>query len=314
MIAIKPPEEDVAELIKNALNVFMPSGIDFCAGEVLDNLRKYSQEYQDIDVISWTVNLNLRQELTEGYNVPLTPSLGLEGKIWKFIYGKVNVSRNFRIPSMNDRYWFPGGNENLDPEKSINEEVSLILISGKREKPFNADLTLTFFNALIKEWIQWIPSGQGYWSPENVMKVKSRGAEWRTKLGYNAGKFKTMLNLSYTYTKSTNHSESESVNDKQLIYVPLHKVSGQLIIETKYISLLYSQVYTGITYTLRDNSESLPGYSVADVNFSKMFKIKKIRLGLNFDILNIWNANYQAIAFRPMPGRSYRISVKLLYN
>jgi len=279
-----------------------------------NSLAFYLMLIHEMNFIPWKVNLNMRQELIEGYKVPFTPSLGFEGKIWNFIYGKMNFSQNFRIPSMNDRYWIPGGNENLEPEKSLNEEVSIIFKPMNMKKSLNADISLSIFNALIKNWIQWIPSSQGFWTPENIMEVRSRGVEFRTRLSLMTKHIITKINLGYTYTKSTNVHESHSLNGKQLIYVPLHKVSGQIIIETRFFTFLYSQSYNGIRYILRDNSESLPAYSVANVNISKGFKIKKQQLRLQFDVFNIWGREYQSIAYRPMPGRSYKLGLRFMIN
>ena len=58
--------------------------------------------------VNWIADINIRQEFTQGYSVPLTPSLGMEGRIWKFISGRLNVSQNFRIPTLNELYWLPG--------------------------------------------------------------------------------------------------------------------------------------------------------------------------------------------------------------
>ncbi len=282
-----------------------------------NSLALYMKLIQDLKFIPWMINVNLRQELVEGYTIPFTPSLGFEGKIWKKLFGKVNVSYNYRIPSLNERFWDFGygrGNEDLEPEKSLNEELSLIVKTTSKNEILQTDIGITLYNASITNWIQWVPSGNGVWSPQNIMNVRSRGVECRTKFGYMSENINANINFGYTYTKSTNETDSESTNEKQLVYVPLHKVSGQLGVQTKYISFMYSQSYTGIRYTLSDNSENLPENTLANFNVSRVFKIKKVRLGLQFDVLNIWNADYQSISYRPMPGRSYRFSIRFMYN
>ena len=127
--------------------------------------------------LQWQVNLNLRQDLIEGYSVPFTPALGLEGKIWKILFAKANVSRNFRIPSFNELYWKPYGNTELEPEKSWNEEASLIAKIGKTKGNHESEFTATIYNSNVDDWIVWIPSGNN-WQPENVRKVWSRGLEF----------------------------------------------------------------------------------------------------------------------------------------
>ena len=47
--------------------------------------------------------------------------------IWSYISGRVNFSRNFRAPTLNERYWQPGGNPDLEPEESYNIEAGITL-------------------------------------------------------------------------------------------------------------------------------------------------------------------------------------------
>lgn len=280
-------------------------------------LGLYLMIIKDIGFIPWKINLNLRQDIVRSYKVPFTPALGFEGIIYKNISGKINVSRNFRIPSMNDRYWIPGGNEELKPENSWNEEASLVFNTTNKTQNVNAGITLSVFHSTVSDWIQWIPSEQGYWKPENVMKVSIRGLEIRSKIEFSFGNINGLLNVAYSYTKSTNGSGSNSENNlsgKQLIYVPLNKVNGQLLLRSEYFSIIYAQSYNGLRYTLRDNSESLPSFSTGNLKVSRSFQFAKSSVGLQFEVYNIWNIEYQSIEHRPMPGRSYMLSVKYLFN
>ena len=78
--------------------------------------------------IQWKTEVIVRKEIAEGYVAPITPSLGIDGKIWKFIYCKLHLSQNFRGPTFNDRFWFQPpyllGNPDLKPEISQNEEMN----------------------------------------------------------------------------------------------------------------------------------------------------------------------------------------------
>ena len=54
----------------------------------------YNQFFLPID---WSAQFNIRYELMRGFIIPVSPSLGFEGKIWRFLYGKVNISKNFSL-------------------------------------------------------------------------------------------------------------------------------------------------------------------------------------------------------------------------
>jgi vitamin B12 transporter len=271
---------------------------------------------QYLPALQWRVNLNLRQDLIEGYAVPFTPALGLEGKIWKFLYGKANFSRNFRIPSFNELYWKPYGNSDLEPEKSWNEESSLIAKIGKTNDRHSSEFTATIYNSNVNNWIVWIPEGSN-WYPENIRNVWSRGFEFTGTSLMQIKRFTIKLNEGYTYARSTNENKVYSNDNsykKQLIYIPVHRVFVNLFLSSRDYQLIYNFTLTGQRYTTSDNNQSLPWYSLHNLTIGKEFKIKKNAVSLQVDINNLWNENYQAIEYYPMPGRSYKVSVNYKFN
>ncbi len=266
--------------------------------------------------IQWRVNLNLRQDLIEDYAVPFTPALGLEGRIWKFLFGKVNFSRNFRIPSFNELYWIPYGNTELEPEKSWNEEASLVARIGKKTDKHSSEFTATFFNSNVTNWIIWVPSGNN-WQPENIREVWSRGFEFTGNSLIQIKRFVMKVNEGYTYARSTNENKvysSDNSYKKQLIYIPVHRLFLNLNLSGYNFLFNYNFTLTGQRYTTSDNKQSLPWYSLHNLTLVKNFNIQKEIIGIQFDINNLWNENYQAIEYYPMPGRSYKVSVNFKFN
>ena len=303
------------------------AGVNYALNEA--NLSAYNGSKQRYDAAifasishkfapgNWTADINLRQELTQGYNVPLTPSFGMEGRIWKFISGRLNVSQNFRIPTLNELYWQPGGNLNLKPETSFNQEAGIIinLSTQRKQNPgHKAELSITAFNSNINNLIQWVPdkvSGQTY-TPENIEQVHSRGLELKGKYSFFIANCKLSFNLAYSYTRSTNEKKLSSLDnsvDKQLIYVPVNDALASVSLDYKTFDINYSQNYIDSRYTLRDNSAKIPGYTLGSCYISKHFKFHHTGFGLQFNIDNIWNVSYVAIENMPMPGRFLRLSI-----
>ncbi len=266
-----------------------------------------------IPAIKWKYNVNLRKEFINGYDVPFTPSVGFEGQIWKMISGKLNISRNYRVPSFNDRYWVPGGNPNLKPEDSWNQEASIIFSGGKIN---SYSLTTTGFSSIVDNWILWVPDGN-LWSPQNVQKVWARGLEVEGNLNLQFAKWKILLQTGYTYARSTNEIK-QGANDnsyqKQLLYIPEHRFFVTASIVWKGFIVRYNHSYTGLQYTTIDNEESLPAYALGNFTIRKEFSYKTQQFSAQVDILNCWNKEYQAYLYNPMPGRYFKFSINYLIS
>ncbi len=262
-----------------------------------------------IPKIEWDFTVNLRQDFFDNYGTPFSPSFGLEGKIVKCIFGKVNISRNFRMPTFNDLYWYPYGNTGLVPERSWNEEATIIL---KDEKTSKYQLSLTGFNTVIDDYILWIPVSGNLWSPENIQTVRARGIEANGSTNIMIGKVLFKINAGYSYTRSTNEKQTganDNSSGKQLIYLPVNNFNGNFTFLYKGFVINYRQSFTGLRYITRDNSDYLPAYNTGDIIFSKTVKLGKFGIKLQFNIFNLYNTEYQSVAYYPMPGRNYRLSL-----
>ncbi len=266
--------------------------------------------------IGWRVDLNLRQDLAEGYIVPFTPSFGAEGKLLPFLSAKINVAKNFRIPTFNDRYWIPGGNENLKPENSWNEEVSLLFNPFRIRKKFSGELIITAFNSNVDDWIIWIPTGS-YSSPENIKKVWSRGFEAEGNLNFSIKQLKVYIKGGYTFVRSTSEAKlftNDNSYKKQLIYVPENRFYTNVTLQFKSFNISYNQSFIGIRYVTSDNNGFLPAYSTANLYLGKNFQFDKHGLYFQGEILNLWNVRYEAVLDYPMPGRSFKFTIRYTFN
>lgn len=261
--------------------------------------------------LNWQVSLNGRQEFLSGYQSPFLFSAGMEGKIWRIISGRISISRNFRAPTFNERFWQPGGNKDLRPEESWNEEAGISL--EKKLATAMVKMNFTVFNSNVDNWILWLP-GSSYWSVENAQEVWSRGLEITGDQSFGLGQLSLYLAESYTFSKSTNQKklfDLDASYKKQLIYTPIHR----MIIKTGAIyrgfNLALKGNLTGEVFSTKDNTESLPPYFLLDAIISKSINIKKdFPLTVQLNLNNMLNADYQAIPYRPMPRFGFLITIK----
>ncbi|MCX6302961.1 MAG: TonB-dependent receptor [Bacteroidia bacterium] len=221
-------------------------------------------------------------------------------------------SRTSRVPSMNDRYWFPGGNEQLKNEYAFLYDLGYKM--NQRLSPaISISSELGFFRNLIRDMIQWHPGEYTYWVADNLSRVNSTGFESSFSAAYSLNELSINLNAGYSFTRSVSaEAGTEEKIMNQLIYIPENQANGSLSTRYKNIYSVWTTIFTGRRYIVVDNSRHLPGYTVS--NFIAGIKIpyKKHSFDVNFRIENVFNLSYQAIAHYPQPGRSYHIS--LLYK
>ncbi len=249
-------------------------------------------------------------------NILLVPdfSAGMQFRIieGKEHYLKANISRNSKIPALNDLYWLPGGNPDLRNEYAFIYELSY-KVKKKISLPLTLGGDLTIFRNQIKDMIQWHPGEFSYWTAGNIKSVNTAGLEASFSLDYSLNKLLAGIDAGYSYTKATTAASGipdDTSVGKQLIYVPENQAncSFKFRYGMFYSSWLISM--TGKRYLTVDNSGNLPGYMLNDIITGLKLDLKGNSLDINFHIDNLFNINYQTIAYYPLPGRSY--SLKLL--
>jgi vitamin B12 transporter len=261
---------------------------------------------------AWKSVLSARQELTGGEWSPFAPSLGVEGYLFENLSLKAAVSRNYRVPAFDDRFFIFGGNPDLKPEDGWTEELSLEY--ARVWSALDIKLGLTAFNRNVDNWIIWLPDENFFYSPRNILQVWSRGLESSFSSTFQFGQTRLGFNARYDYVRSTNEKariEGDPSLGKQLVYVPEHKVLGQLELSRGGWYLALSHTFTGTVYTTDDHSASLPGFQLGQVILARSFSLAKITGRVFGKINNLWNESYEVVAAYPMPGRHYELGIRL---
>jgi iron complex outermembrane receptor protein len=212
--------------------------------------------------------------------------------------------------TMNDLYWYPGGNPELENEYAYQFETGADL-KFNFEAPVELEFDLTLFMNRIHDMIQWLPGQYSYWQPVNVKNVIANGLETSANLSYKSEKTSMLLKAIYSFT-SSEEVTSEGRSGYQLIYTPENQACLSFTVISGGLSASWSNKFTGIRYTSSDNSKYLPFYITGNITGGYSAKIMKVLLTLNIGIDNIYNTAYQSVAFYPMPGRSYNLSLMIL--
>lgn len=241
----------------------------------------------------------VKKDFVENISSPLQFSFSGKWNAVDWYNVGISASRNFRFPTFNDLYWSPGGNKDLKPETSYQFELrNQFNIAG-------VQLSVTPYYMKIKDMIQWLPSPLGYYSAFNTNRVESYGIESRIDYEKKFGKHNLRTNLGYSYTKSTNLD-----TDKQLMYVPFHKLFGNIDYQYNFMRLYVQGMFNGLTYadTNEKREDALEPYFVMNAGISATI-LKNYTIG--FKVNNIFNQVYATTAFYPMPLRNYSMNLNI---
>ncbi|TRZ43806.1 TonB-dependent receptor [Robertkochia solimangrovi] len=249
----------------------------------------------------WKYGINLRQEFLNEFDNPMVFSAYTIYRVLPEYSIKANISRNYRVPTFNDLFWDTGGNEDLEPEHSMQYELGNIL----NFHPFRFTVNLFYIKA--KDMIKWQPDTSGQWVPVNVASATNYGLELRGKYKISIGEHQLHFNASYAYTKAIDNN-----TDKQLIYVPYHKITGLADYSFRRWNAYYQFLMNGEVYTTTDNSDTVDAYMVANLGINYRFFQRDHGLTLGLRIANIFDKYYENVAYRPMPGRNFQF--QLTYN
>lgn len=263
------------------------------------------------------VGISVKQDLLGITPLPFSPGAFITiGKIIKksTLSATLSGARVYRLPTLNDLYWYPGGNPDLRPEHAWNSSLGLNYSYMNLIK-FNVN---GFYN-YVTDWIQWEPiPNTTIWTAKNFKRVVSRGVnvsvKAQNKVLLSDKGFVGVVYAGYSYTNTIALdaiSADDDSKDKQLIYAPLHNFSASLHLQYRryYIRTIHS--YTGVRYTATDDSQFLPGYYLTHLEVGKDFYFNNQRIGLSFRACNITNCQYQVMEGSPMPGRSYEMTARL---
>ncbi len=263
----------------------------------------------------WQFFSILRSEKRGQYTLPFMPTVGftyfpIPGKDANV---KFSTAYNARIPDLNDLYYQPGGNPDLQPEKAYQTEIV-------GEYPlWNGNLILksSAYYSTIQNWILWLNTDFGYWTPINLDRVKARGFETGFQFHYQLGKIYSQLNVRYNYTSTVydgNESKGALVKGEQLIYIPLHAYQATAALNYQHWFIDIIHAYTGKRNTAQTGNATeiyyaipMQAFSLVDAHIGRKWKFSGQSITGGFKVNNLLSSTYQLLPFRPMPGRNFNV-------
>jgi vitamin B12 transporter len=257
----------------------------------------------------------VRDEMVSDKANPITWSIGGRLRLANRFFIRMNLSSSYRVPVLNDLYWsgiMSKGNPNLLPEHGLSQEFGLDYLLSNDFISFVSKVN--FFNNNVSDWIIWKPDLAGTWMPTNAKEVWSRGMDLSVNLKLSIDKCQMGIDLMGTSTLSTvQKSTLASEVNKQLPYVPKIKTGGSMFFAYNNYLVKYNHSYTSKRSTV-DNNLNLESYNIGSLLLEMSFKRSIYAITTFFRIENVWNVEYQAMLWYPMPLRNYQLGVSIQFN
>ncbi len=243
----------------------------------------------------------------------LSPTISLSYRPYadSEFYLRAMCKSTFRVPTFNDLYYLRVGNINLRAEKAT--EYTAGVAWSCRPASWLNDLTLTLDGYVneVDDKIVAFPSTY-VWKMQNYGKVRITGLEATLSVSVplSAG-YRMLLSGNYSWQRAIDLSDPSAKNYRdQIPYTPEHSGNASASIETPWLNIGYTLTAVGHRYFMAQNIEAnkIAGYAEHTATLWREFKMKKLALRLQAEIINFTDAQYDIIKYYPMPGRSWRLT------
>ena len=254
----------------------------------------------------WRLWIAHRSEHTPADQAWSIPAAGGDYQLGQWLF-RGQVSRQIRWPAWDDRFWSPGGNPDIRPEKGWAGELGFQWTSSEPNPALRIDMQ--GFMRQVRDWVQWTPRSGGFWSPENLFAARSTGFEstilWQplTFLRYT---------LRYAQVRSIRQDEDHdlSTHGQQLPYVPVHNLNQQVHIVRWGYTLRLTHQWTDAVSILADGSDSLPAVHLVHADVARSFRYRNHTWLVWARMDNIFDHAYVLVKNFPLPGRQVHVGLR----
>lgn len=261
------------------------------------------------------------EQLRQGGNPPLrgrlSPSFSASYRILEehALLLRASYREGFRMPTFNDLYYSRVGNRGLVPEKSRQFNLGMSWEEHWRNGG-SVSLSLDGYTGKVRDKIVAIPT-MFIWRMRNVGEVALSGLDLSASASLAATPWlRVRATASYSLQNALNVTSAESKNYMhQIAYVPRNSGNGSLTLVTPWLNVGYVVTAVGRRWSLDQN---LPAYAIDPYTDHSISLNRDFRLGtkgrllhLSADALNLGGKNYEIIKYYPMPGRQFRLTVRV---
>ena len=230
------------------------------------------------------------------FDFHIFPGIDLGYKISENWRVYANLGYTYRIPTYTDLYYSDPttiGNENLDPEEALAEEIGVRFTSG------NFLLNAAFFNRDSDNIIDYVKENEDdLWMATNIRSLNTKGLEFNGDYNFKLNTFRQSVELGYTYIE-------DEVADLNIAFsrYSINSLKQQVTgaIRTQFLPFLRQSII--VKHAKRTSGEP---YTVVDASITALIKEFEFSLIGN----NLFNEEYTETNLVPMPKGNFILSAR----
>ncbi|HMM02210.1 MULTISPECIES: TonB-dependent receptor plug domain-containing protein [unclassified Dysgonomonas] len=224
---------------------------------------------------------------------------------------RVSYKELFRVPTFTELY-YSSISKKLNPELARQFNMGATWVGSISDVLNYVNASLDVYYNNVRDKIIIIPY-PFMASSTNLGKVRIKGVDLKLATNISLGdKMNVDINGSYSYMEALDMTDpgNSKTYKNQIQYTPKHSGAITVGFNNPWVNFSYSIVAANKRYfniqNIKDNR--INGYSDHSISLYKKLRIKGYDCYLQGNLLNIWNENYDIIAYYPMPGRSFKIT------
>lgn len=231
------------------------------------------------------------------------------------LYARASYKNIFRMPTFSEAYFDHYGSEELLPETVDQINLGISYSTGA---PLgwlqSVDVSADAYANHVRDMIVAVPYNMFVWRMVNLGRARIFGLDVSAQaVAVPAPRHTLSLMGSFSLQRAQPRTSPEmSEWNKQVAYIPLCSGSASLAWENPWANASLSAVGVGERYTTSNNVEGtrMDPYFELSASVWRKFKLRKCALTLRLDAVNFLNEQYEIVAKYPMPGRSWRATIK----
>lgn len=249
----------------------------------------------------------------------LSPALSVSYRLFPAQNLRVRASFKdaFRVPTFNDLYYGQALSKSLNPERATQYNVGLTWsdqLPGLRMDYLSVSAD-AYYNK-VRDKIVAFPT-MFIWQMVNSGEVNIKGADINISSHVRlTDPVSLLIQGNYSWQEALDVSDKDSKKYKhQLPYTPVHSGNMSITLENPWLTVSWLMTAVGERFSQAQNADSnrMKGYCEHQLSFSRDLSLKRCLLKLHAEIINIGDVSYDIIRYYPMPGRSFRAGVKVVY-
>ncbi len=222
----------------------------------------------------------------------------------------------FRMPTFTEAYHYHLGEQTLKPELTRQTELGLTLRLNRLAKWWpQLSLTVDGYHNAVTDRIQSLPYTLQLWKTVNLGKVRAEGVDATIESCFTpASRHNLYLSANYSFLRSSECTQPGSAGyDRQTAYTPRHSGGASLAWENPWCNFVTHVSYASERWSTNEHTPEthLPAFAEFGCGLYRSFAWEGLRCEVRADLLNVFDHQYEIVRRYPMPGRAYKLSLKV---